>query len=474
MRKLLIDSTKNRQRLTTGKQRRVRVGYIVMENDILKRQMMNLWKETFHDSDEYIQLVFDAYFDPDFVEYEERDGRVIASLIAIPYTFGNDNYAINSVYLCGLSTYSKYRKEGIMTRLLQNIEKKMLEKGFALMFLIPANSGLRRYYHDRGFLNGFYRSVLHYTGIHDFRMEFHASIMREEKALYEVKKRYFDHLEVKIFNKKNLLPSSGQYEKMVKFILECEQEQRGFSLFQSKGNLEIVLKEAIVSNGKIGVCYNADDEISGIGVYNENETEIIETGRYSKNYASLCKLREKLLSSGEGRAMTIYQYGYEKSHNKSTWNPFTSAVLPEVNQIGAVGTIERVYNPNSHSEVYGMVRILSISEILKFQAANRKDLKYSILMRQENTGNILEFSAKNGKLRINEIIKYSAENDKEKEENKNKRKMYIGRDKDGYDIMILNEKDLGELLFRRPGTDRLVEEAFGIPPLNGKISLLLD
>ncbi|MDE6296382.1 MAG: hypothetical protein K2L89_00915, partial [Muribaculaceae bacterium] len=61
-----------------------------MEAANLKQQMMGLWKENFHDSDEYIKLVFDEYFDPDYVEYEERDGRVIASLMAIPYSFGNN------------------------------------------------------------------------------------------------------------------------------------------------------------------------------------------------------------------------------------------------------------------------------------------------------------------------------------------------------------------------------------------------
>ena len=58
-----------------------------MEANELKRQMMKLWKETFHDSDDYVNLVFDSYFAPEHVVYEESEGKVIAALLAVPYEF---------------------------------------------------------------------------------------------------------------------------------------------------------------------------------------------------------------------------------------------------------------------------------------------------------------------------------------------------------------------------------------------------
>ncbi|MDE6682229.1 MAG: GNAT family N-acetyltransferase, partial [Muribaculaceae bacterium] len=338
-----------------------------MERNELKRQMMNLWKETFHDSEEYIRLVFDAYFDPEYVEYEERDGRIIACLLAIPYTFGNNNYSINSVYLCGLSTYYKNRGEGIMTHLIQKIEIKMRQKGYAFMFLIPANSGLRRYYNDRGFINGFYRSALHYTSLHDFKRDFHTSISNEENALFEVKKRYFDGLTIEIIDRIEALDEPKVNEGIIRFILECEEKQKGLSLFQSPEQIGVFQKETILSGGKVVICRNGDGEYAAIGLYSVSENEIKENGRFAINYGSLCKLREAVLLTGDGRNLTVYQYGYENNSGKeSVWNPMFSSVFPQEGQVGAVGTMERVYNPNSHSEVYGMIRILSISEILKF------------------------------------------------------------------------------------------------------------
>lgn len=58
-----------------------------MDKDLLKVQMMKLWKETFHDSDYYISLVFDTYFFPEFVAYRESNGRLLSAMLAIPYNF---------------------------------------------------------------------------------------------------------------------------------------------------------------------------------------------------------------------------------------------------------------------------------------------------------------------------------------------------------------------------------------------------
>ena len=40
-----------------------------METLDLKRKLTGLWKDTFHDTDEYIRLWFDKYYDPRWTEY---------------------------------------------------------------------------------------------------------------------------------------------------------------------------------------------------------------------------------------------------------------------------------------------------------------------------------------------------------------------------------------------------------------------
>ena len=123
----------------------------------IKEGMMRLWKETFHDSEEYVRLVFDAFFNIEMVEYEEIDGNIVAALLAVPYYFGNSSHQLKGLYLCGLSTDPAYRKHGIMGGLIERLASRMKNSGHSFMFLIPADEELQRYYRDRRFVNAFYR-----------------------------------------------------------------------------------------------------------------------------------------------------------------------------------------------------------------------------------------------------------------------------------------------------------------------------
>lgn len=169
----------------------------VMEANELKRQMMKLWKETFHDSDDYVNLVFDSYFAPEYVVYEESEGKVIAALLAVPYDFkfGIDSDALcgrlpecflKGLYLCGLATDEKFRGMGIMSRLIDKINCVACEKGYDFTFLIPASEGLRKYYKDRGYVNSFYRCINRYTSAHDFRNDCFCSLKNDEKRYDEL------------------------------------------------------------------------------------------------------------------------------------------------------------------------------------------------------------------------------------------------------------------------------------------------
>ncbi|MDE6549158.1 MAG: GNAT family N-acetyltransferase [Muribaculaceae bacterium] len=118
-----------------------------------KRDMMELWKNTFHDSSRYIQLVFDAYFNPDnaFTVYD--GDKLIAALLGVEYEFkGSNGCSIyKGMYLCGLATHPDYRRQGIMGKLMEEAEKSARDRGFVMTFLIPADAHLRDYYQKKGY-----------------------------------------------------------------------------------------------------------------------------------------------------------------------------------------------------------------------------------------------------------------------------------------------------------------------------------
>ena len=129
-----------------------------------KLDMIELWKETFHDSDRYINLVFNAYYSLDntFVRYEGE--KLVAALLGVCYTFlsfdkqGCRKY-LKGLYLCGLATRPEWRKKGIMTQLIKEAEKKAEENGYDMTFLIPADANLREYYNKKGYYTSSFRKL---------------------------------------------------------------------------------------------------------------------------------------------------------------------------------------------------------------------------------------------------------------------------------------------------------------------------
>ena len=167
-----------------------------MENSVLRKQMMKLWKDTFHDSYDYISLVFDTYFTPDFVAYREKNGNVISAMLAVPYTFAfsddfvdkdcgdpmityknrfpkyknltnsdvprSESNLVKGLYLCGLMTSPSHRGAGIMGELIEEMNLRAMRMGFAFTFLIPSSDELRRYYVKHGYFNASFRRVNRY------------------------------------------------------------------------------------------------------------------------------------------------------------------------------------------------------------------------------------------------------------------------------------------------------------------------
>lgn len=143
----------------------------ITEFEKRKQDMKELWKETFHDTDRYVDLVFDTYFSLEntFVRYHEN--RLIAAMLTIAYEFqiltkeGKREH-IRGMYLCGLATHPDWRRRGIMSELMKDAEEAAKARGFAISFLIPADNHLREYYGRNGYRTASWRipKIYRYEG----------------------------------------------------------------------------------------------------------------------------------------------------------------------------------------------------------------------------------------------------------------------------------------------------------------------
>lgn len=137
----------------------------------LKTELINIWKEVFHDDDEYIRLIYDNYFFPECIEFIRNNNKIAAALTGIPYRFNcsvvdnschydavsHTKSSLNGIYLCGLSTLPAFRKRGLMSKLISNSIVNSHNKGFDFSFLIPADDKLREYYRKHDYIDVSFR-----------------------------------------------------------------------------------------------------------------------------------------------------------------------------------------------------------------------------------------------------------------------------------------------------------------------------
>lgn len=420
-----------------------------MKTEELKEKMSKLWKCVFHDTDAYISLVFDNYFDPDLVEYHEEDGKIISALLGIPYCFGNGKYIMRGLYLCGLATNEEYRHRGIMNNLIEKINKKAEEMGYAFTFLIPANDSLISYYNNRKYDTAIYRVENRYTDLHNFVKDYLSDIANEDEIIYKLKRKSFDSISTEIFdiNNENIL------HLIIEFIYKLEREIYAYyQLMHSKKDIELMIKENILSGGEIFISNNKENMLTGVAFTTKDDHQRIRVPKvYYKDKGSLYRLLDCVKRRFPGSPISYYCYP-EECERKLIWGK--NYCLSS----DTCGELDRVYNVGDHAKPYGMVRVLNIYEILKFIAEDRSDLKFSILVKyEENDETVRKFHIESGKIaeiemddqRLLDYVKYNNE-------------------------IILSEREFVEILFRKKGLSNVIQEAFNIPRVPLNMALLLD
>lgn len=392
-----------------------------MDVSEVKRKMMALWKETFHDSDEYISLIFDEYFDPELVEYTTNGPEIVGALMGIPYEFGGAQNQIRGLYLCGLATKQRWRGQGVMTRLLEDINNKAKEKGYSFTFLIPENELLVRYYARRGYVNAFYRNELNYTSVHDFVAEYDVMLEGQKDKVAALKRRYFKSL---IGNVVDDSTSEETLEGIKRLMLADEEQQCDLEVLHTTEDMDTLIRENHISGGHIYYTANSQGTVTAVAFTTLVERSRVHVERlYASDLCSRYRLLDYIKKVESDAGIRVYCKPRESEHK-------------------------------GLSQPHGMAHILNLYEILKFQAAGHGDLKYSILVNGSEEGMLERFDIRGGNVKQKIIPSEADSNDNIK--------------------TVMSIKDISCILFRRPDKGSLIMEAFGMPSLNGYLCVMLD
>ncbi|MBD5217218.1 MAG: hypothetical protein HDS73_01815 [Bacteroidales bacterium] len=450
-----------------------------MDKMDVKRQMMKLWKDTFHDSDEYISMIFDSYYNEDLVEYEVENGRVISALLAIPYKFSlsekyvdnvnnyldSRNHFMHGLYLCGLATDIQSRGRGIMSKLINNINKKGYKYGYDFTFLIPASKSLQTYYRDKNYVSCFKRIPNRYVKHYNFKKLLSKDGVFNDKyknvAIIDIDlKEQFENLV------KEKLGNADGFFNNFKSLINVTND---VNIMHDDLMIINIINDAIISSGKVILAIDKSENLIGFtSIVLDENSECIVPHVYSKSDYIKYQILDYISNIYPDKEIVEYEF-VDECKRIGVWSPGFTAYSEKIVSAPAEYGSEEEYSVNNHPEIYGMARILNASEILKFAAKVSVGSKFSILVKDENPDYKRVYVSKNGDLKILKVLKMDDSNIQVEDEETGEEHL-MRRDK----ILELSTTELGEILWRNPETPDYAGVAFDLPRLSFNMAYMLD
>lgn len=127
---------------------------IAGKND--KNQLYRLWQEAFGDAEKDIDLFFKSVIKADNTVVGETDGKIVSALYLIEAEIVRGDNSYPAYYVYAAATDKKFRRQGIMAKLLEYSSELARQRGVDYLFLHPETEKLYGYYAKNGFKTAFY------------------------------------------------------------------------------------------------------------------------------------------------------------------------------------------------------------------------------------------------------------------------------------------------------------------------------
>lgn len=109
--------------------------------------LTRLWQEAFGDEIAYI----DAFFETAWAPERSRVAVVDGEIAGMHFWFDCELDGQKLAYLYAVATDRRFRGRGVATKLMEDGERLLKERGYAGAVLSPGNESLFRFYADRGY-----------------------------------------------------------------------------------------------------------------------------------------------------------------------------------------------------------------------------------------------------------------------------------------------------------------------------------
>lgn len=411
----------------------------------IKSGIKELWENTFHNSGEFIDEFFNTYFNEKYVAYKERSGKIVSALLGIPYTFGYGQQKLKGLYLCKLATEEKFRHQGLMSELLEEINERVAEE-FDFTFLIPASDLNADYYRRRGYFNSFFKLEERFTSIHDFKNDFMVSLSESDERIFQLKMNLFEQLSVDYLDN----GSRQENEEIISFILQQEKKpDSSTSICHTHQDLEFILNERATNGYHIFVSKDTENKITGLAFVKKEEDikRLTIPAIYVDDTCSYYVLLFHIKRYFHEYSMSVFVTSENNSLSALTDEVY-GAENPEGGDLDLLfGLLETQFDFTKLMEPFGMVKLLNYERVIAYLASLHKEINLKLKIRDSRYP---LWNIRNGKV------------------------MDVERKKSGEDrsVLELSQKEISELLLRKKDSSRLIMEAFGIPRLILQMKLL--
>lgn len=126
--------------------------------------VQEIWRDCFGDNKEFTDFIFSRLIRPDHVlTWNSDEGKPVAMLCFQPCELRTCQKNHDAVYVFGVATLPEWRKRGISTALLQELQNQAFRRKIAASVLVPAGEDLFRFYGNQGYKTAFYAQKLIYT-----------------------------------------------------------------------------------------------------------------------------------------------------------------------------------------------------------------------------------------------------------------------------------------------------------------------
>lgn len=245
-----------------------------MDNN--KPRLMDLWRTSFDDTEEFIKLFFDRVYKKENALFIEKDGKIVSALHMLPYVMTYYGTEISVNYIYGACTLPSERGQGLMRQLIEEAFEVMTSRKVALTVIIPADPWLFDYYRDLG-----------YTEAFDYSEE---TYIRPYEAIWEQ--------EILV------VPPGVPSVKDLYAFFDKKQRERTCYVLHGYEDFVTILRDIQLSGGQVLTALNIDQQPIGmIFFYPEGDHLYVKELMYDNDHIKELLLQEATVQNSVKKAV---------------------------------------------------------------------------------------------------------------------------------------------------------------------------